>query len=35
MVNDLIRLIKLGIITVDDIKDLTVKADVQAELNAQ
>jgi hypothetical protein len=32
MVDDLIRLINLGIITVDNIKDATVKAEVQAAL---
>lgn len=34
MVDDLVRLINLGIITVDDIKDATIKAQVQAKLIA-
>ena len=32
MVEDLVRLIKVGIITIDDIKDLTIKAEVQTKL---
>lgn len=34
MIDDLIRLINFGIITVDSIKDLTIKAQVQAKLNS-
>ena len=32
MIDDLVRLIKLGIITTDNIADEAVKADVQAKL---
>lgn len=32
MIDDLVRLIKLGIITVDSIKDATIKEEVQAKL---
>ena len=33
MADDLIKLINLGIITIDSIKDATVKAEVQAKIN--
>lgn len=33
MVDDLIRLIKLGIITVDSMKDLTMKAEVEEKID--
>lgn len=32
MIDDLVRLIKLGVITIDSIKDTTIKAQVQAKL---
>lgn len=32
MIDDLVRLIKLGIITIDNIADETVKAEVQSKL---
>jgi hypothetical protein len=34
MIDDLVRLIKLGIISIDDIVDATVKAEVQVLVNA-
>lgn len=34
MIDDLVRLIKLSIITIDNIADATVKAEVQVKLNA-
>lgn len=35
MVDDLVRLIQVGIITVDDIKDATIKAEVQTKLKSE
>lgn len=32
MIDDLIRLIKLGIINIENVTDLTVKVDIQAKL---
>lgn len=33
MIDDLVRLIKLGIITIDNIQDASIKAEVQTKLN--
>lgn len=35
MIDDLVRLVKLGIIKVTDIKDTTIQAEVQAKLTSQ
>ncbi len=35
MIDDLIRLIELGVITIDSIKDSAIQAEVQANLVAQ
>lgn len=32
---DILRLVELGIISVNDIKDATIKAEIQAELEIQ
>lgn len=34
MINDLLRLVQLGVITIDKIVDTTIKAEVQAKLTA-
>lgn len=35
MIDDLVRLIQVGIITINDIKDAEIKAEVQARLSTQ
>lgn len=35
MIEDLVRLIQVGVITINDIKDEIIKADVQAKLTSQ